>query len=89
MQTNTIAEPYEHERRIVELAIQKTVVITKVFSSVRMGKFRKCDKTSASLADFAAQALLVTAIHNFPGDMIVGEEGKALIRRDPKIADPV
>jgi 3'(2'), 5'-bisphosphate nucleotidase len=55
-----------------------------------MGEFRKDDKTSVSLADFAAQALLVAAIHhNFPGDTIVGEEETAILRSDQGIADRV
>jgi 3'(2'), 5'-bisphosphate nucleotidase len=55
-----------------------------------VGEFRKGDKTSVSLADFAAQALLVAAIHhNFPGDTIVGKEETSILRSDPKIADRV
>jgi hypothetical protein len=91
LQTNAMAESYERERRIAELAVQKAVIVTKkVLSSVEIGEFRKGDRTSVSLADFAAQALLVAAIHhNFPGDTIVGEEETAILRSDPKIADRV
>lgn len=86
-----MAESYEHERRIAELAVQKAVIVTKkVLSFVEKGEFRKGDKTSVSLADFAAQALLVAAIHhNFPGDTIVGEEDTAILRSDQGIADRV
>ncbi|KFY14954.1 hypothetical protein V491_05844 [Pseudogymnoascus sp. VKM F-3775] len=84
-----MAGSYERELRIAELAVQKAVIVTKkVLSSVEKGEFRKDDKTSVSLADFAAQALLVAAIHhNFPGDIIVGEEDTAILRSDQGIAD--
>jgi len=80
-----VAESYEHERRIAELAAQKAVIVPKKLPSfVEMGEFCKGDTTSVSLADFAAQALPVAAIHhNFPGGTIVGESMKR------KIADRV
>ncbi|KAK0727459.1 hypothetical protein B0T26DRAFT_765427 [Lasiosphaeria miniovina] len=46
----------------------------------------KSDKTPVSLADFAAQALLVAAIkHSFPYDKIVGEEDTSLLRTKPEL----
>lgn len=66
------------------------IVTKKVLSLIDKGEFIKSDKTAVSLADFAAQALLVAAIHrNFPDDTIVGEEDTAILQTDEGILDRV
>jgi 3'(2'), 5'-bisphosphate nucleotidase len=80
MSASAMADSYEHERKIAQLAVQKAVIVTKkLLQLVQKGELAKGDKTSVSLADFAAQALLVAAIHHsFPDDIIVGEEDTSL-----------
>ena len=87
-----MADPsYSLEHRIAELGVQKAVLVTrKVRASISRGEHAKADKTLVSLADFAAQAILVAAIHNkFPHDTIVGEEDTALLRSKPEVAEQV
>jgi 3'(2'), 5'-bisphosphate nucleotidase len=86
-----MAESYELEQKIAELAVQKAVIVTKkVLDYVEKGDLTKGDRTLMSLTDFAAQALLVAAIHhNFPGDIIVGKEETTVLRNNRKMADQV
>jgi 3'(2'), 5'-bisphosphate nucleotidase len=57
--------PYEKERLVAELAIQRAVLLTKaVLSAVDKGTLSKCDDTPVTLADFGAQALIISAIHH-------------------------
>jgi 3'(2'), 5'-bisphosphate nucleotidase len=74
--------PYTEERRIAELAVQRAAVLTKsVLWSVNRGEFAKADATPVTVADFAAQALLISAIHHaFPADDFVGEESANALR---------
>lgn len=82
---------FSKELNLAEVAVQKAVLVTKqVLQLVAKGEYTKKDKTSVSLADFTAQALLVAAIHsNFPDDTIVGEEDTALLREKPELAAKV
>lgn len=86
-----MAESYEHELRIAELAVQKAVMVTRrVLDLVERGELAKGNKTPVSLADFAAQALLVAAIHHsFPHDTIVGEEDTSLLQKNPELVERV
>lgn len=87
--TFTMVIPYEKERLVAELAVQRAVLLTKaVLSAVDKGTLSKCDDTPVTLADFGAQALIISAIHhNFPEDMIVGEESAAVVRKNPRLQE--
>lgn len=51
------------------------------------GELSKSDASPVTAADFAAQALLISAIHGaFPSDRFVGEEDADSLRRDPLLA---
>ncbi|PSK56000.1 hypothetical protein B9Z65_4878 [Elsinoe australis] len=82
---------FSKELHLAEIAVQKAVLVTKkVLQLVAKGEHTKKDNTSVSLADFAAQALLVAAIHsNFPDDTIISEEDTALLREKPGLAAKV
>ncbi|EGX94992.1 myo-inositol-1(or 4)-monophosphatase [Cordyceps militaris CM01] len=86
-----MANSYEHELKLAELAVQKAVIVTrKVLQLVEKGELAKDNKTPVSLADFAAQALLVAAIHHrFPDDTIVGEEDTRLLATSPALVERV
>lgn len=50
----------------------------------------KLDKTPVTVADYAAQALLISALHNaFPHDAFIGEEDAAALRADRVLAERV
>ncbi|KAF3930343.1 hypothetical protein ABW19_dt0207654 [Dactylella cylindrospora] len=83
--------PYQHEMKIAELAVQKAAIVTEtVRASIEKGVLSKDDKTPVTIADFAAQAILVSALkHNFPEDEILAEEEAEILRRNPKLLEQV
>ncbi|KAK3689054.1 hypothetical protein B0T22DRAFT_165664 [Podospora appendiculata] len=85
------ALPYAHERRIAELAVQRASVVAKnVCRSTLRAAISKLDASPVTIADFAAQALLISAIHAaFPADGFVGEEDASTLRADPQLANQV
>ncbi|KAK0630494.1 inositol monophosphatase family protein [Bombardia bombarda] len=86
------AVPYARERLIAELAVQRASLLTKRVSQTfaANSELSKSDASPVTIADFAAQALLISAIHAaFPADTFVGEEDSAELRRDPQLAQQV
>ncbi|KAG8417165.1 hypothetical protein J3459_012560 [Metarhizium acridum] len=50
----------------------------------------QADSSPVTIADFAAQALLISILHaEFPDDKFVGEEDSAVLRRDENLRDKV
>jgi 3'(2'), 5'-bisphosphate nucleotidase len=82
---------YSQERLIAELAVQRAAILTKkVLSAVDKGSLSKTDSTPVTIADFAAQALIISAIqHAFPTDKFVGEEDADVLRKDEKLQQSV
>ncbi|KAM5351696.1 hypothetical protein ACJ41O_004419 [Fusarium nematophilum] len=77
-----MATAYARERQLAELAVLRASILTKrVLSSV--SGISKADASPVTVADFAAQALLISALKEaFPGDTFVGEEDSATLRED-------
>ena len=79
---------YAHERLIAELAVQRVALLTRqILSSAcnrrRNSQISKSDTSPVTIADFAAQALLISAIRGaFPEDGFVGEEDARALRSD-------
>lgn len=76
--------PYTKELQVGSLAVQRAAVLTKkLLSQVDKGHFDKSDDTPVTIADFAAQASIIAAIHNaFPNDSIIGEEDSTALREN-------
>lgn len=76
--------PYAKERQIAELAVQRAAILTKkMLRQIDKGTISKSDATPVTIADFAAQVLLICAVHhNFPADSFVGEESADTLRKD-------
>lgn len=76
--------PYTKELHIASLAVQRAAVLTKkLLSAVDKGHFDKSDDTPVTIADFAAQASIIAAIHKaFPTDSIIGEEDSTALREN-------
>jgi 3'(2'), 5'-bisphosphate nucleotidase len=77
--------PLSRERLIAELAVQRAAILTKkVLESVNRGEFEeKSDATPVTIADFAAQALLISAVRGaFPNDRFIGEESADPLREN-------
>lgn len=85
------AMPYEHERYIAELAVQRATLFTqKVFFEKAKGTVSKSDKSPVTIGDFGAQALVLQAIRkNFPDDEIVAEEEASSLRQDKDLSDEI
>ncbi|RPA96658.1 3(2),5-bisphosphate nucleotidase HAL2 [Choiromyces venosus 120613-1] len=82
---------YANERRIAELAIQRACLLTeRVYNSQVKGTITKGDKSPVTIADFGAQALIISSIaHAFPEDSVVGEEDSSGLRADQSKRDLV
>jgi 3'(2'), 5'-bisphosphate nucleotidase len=77
-----MAAAREHERRVAELAVWRACDLTKRVLHL-VSEFPKNDATPVTIADFAAQALIIYLIHReFPDDRFVGEEGTAELRHN-------
>ncbi|KAJ4385206.1 hypothetical protein N0V93_010267 [Gnomoniopsis smithogilvyi] len=87
---NNDAVPAFHwERQVAELAVQRAAVLTKKLQSSiseHGADVNKSDSTPVTVADFAVQALLITAMHSaFPDDAFLGEENADALREDKDI----
>ncbi|KAF4468438.1 3 (2)5 -bisphosphate nucleotidase [Fusarium albosuccineum] len=80
---------YAHERQLAELAVLRASILTKkVLSSV--SGISKADASPVTVADFAAQAILISALRRaFPGDTFVGEEDSRALRNDADLRERV
>lgn len=82
---------YEKELEIACLAVQRAARLTKtILASVDKGALDKHDNTPVTIADFAAQALIISAVHHvFPTDQFVGEESSGALRENPELLERV
>lgn len=83
---------YSKELLIASQAVQSASVLTKkiVHSVFQNSTLSKSDSSPVTLADFAAQALLIGFIHHyFPDDDMVGEEDADVLRKDKKLLNSV
>ncbi|KAJ5161438.1 hypothetical protein N7492_006830 [Penicillium capsulatum] len=80
---------YAKELHLASLAVQRAALLTKqLLSAVDKGSLDKSDATPVTIADFAAQASIIAAIHNaFPDDQFVGEEDSTALRQDPVLLE--
>ena len=76
---------YEKELQIAGFTVQRVALPTKkVLATVDKGTLSKSDLSPVTIADFGAQALLISAIHyDFPEDKSVGEESAEALRNGP------
>lgn len=83
--------PYAEELETALLAVQRAVILTrKVLTLVNKGALSKADDSPVSIADFGAQALMVSAIRTaFPNDRIIGEENADALRSDETLGGKV
>lgn len=69
------------------LTVQRAALATKkLIDAVDKGILDKSDSSPVTVADFAAQALIIAAIHHvFPDDGFVGEEDSKALRSNAKL----
>ncbi|PYH95394.1 hypothetical protein BO71DRAFT_440344 [Aspergillus ellipticus CBS 707.79] len=82
---------YDQELQVACLAVQRASIVTKtMLTEGDKGSTAKADASPVTIADFAAQAILISAIrHSFPHDKFVGEESASALRSNPALADRV
>ncbi|KAJ5273561.1 3(2)-5-bisphosphate nucleotidase [Penicillium angulare] len=84
-----MSHAYIQELHIASLAVQRAALLTKqLLSAVDKGSLSKSDASPVTIADFAAQASIIAAIHHtFPDDDIVGEEDATALRENPALLE--
>jgi 3'(2'), 5'-bisphosphate nucleotidase len=87
--TSKMSHSYSKDLQIAELAVQRATILTKqVFHEKSKGTQTKEDKSPVTIADFGAQALIISAIrHAFPQDEIVGEEEASNFAQNLELRD--
>ncbi|KAM0245664.1 hypothetical protein ACHAQJ_010504 [Trichoderma viride] len=85
------SSPFSQELHIASLAVQRASLLTKlVAEAADKGAMEKTDASIVTIADFAAQALLISALHRtFPDDGFLGEESAAALRSNCELQDRV
>lgn len=80
---------FQRERAVAEGAVLRAAILTKKIQS-QVSAVSKADATPVTVADFAAQALLISALHAaFPNDAFLGEEDSSALRSDVQLRDQV
>lgn len=86
-----MANTYEKERLVAELAVTRAAILTKrVFHQSTKGTLNKSDTSPVTIGDFGAQALIIAAIKSaFPSDEVVGEEEAKELRENQTLRDQI
>ncbi|KAM5349235.1 hypothetical protein ACJ41O_005742 [Fusarium nematophilum] len=80
---------HARERHLAELAVLRASILTKRVQST-VDEISEGDNSPVTVADFAAQALLIGAIRAvFPNDAVLGEEDSAVLRVDQALSNKV
>ncbi|KAF3034092.1 hypothetical protein E8E12_006190 [Didymella heteroderae] len=87
------SQPYTAELSLALAAVHNASILTKsVLRSLKnhVSAETKADDSPVTIADFAAQALLISAIHAvYPNDQFLGEESADALRTNVPLADRV
>ncbi|KAH6639377.1 hypothetical protein C7974DRAFT_130204 [Boeremia exigua] len=87
------SQPYAAELSLALSAVHNASILTKsVLRSLKnhVSAETKADDSPVTIADFAAQALLISAIHAvYPNDQFLGEESADALRSNTALADRV
>ncbi|KAJ2975209.1 hypothetical protein NQ176_g5644 [Zarea fungicola] len=80
---------YVRERHMAELAVLRASILTKQVQSI-VNEISKGDSSPVTIADFAAQALIIGALRAvFPNDGFLGEEDADALRTNEHLRDQV
>ena len=82
---------YEKEVYVAQLAVQRAALVAqRVFWEKNKGVLSKTDDSPVTIGDFAAQAVIISAIRkNFPQDQIVGEEEARPLRENKNLTNQI
>lgn len=80
---------YSHERYVAEQVVLHASILTNQVQST-VSEISKDDKSPVTIADFAAQALIICALrHAFPDDGFLGEEDSSTLRSNEQLSNKV
>lgn len=81
--------PYAKELQLACITVQRATQLTKtLLTAVDKGTLDKTDSTPVTIADFAAQALIIHTLHGiYPADNFVGEEDSQALRGNTTLLD--
>ncbi|VUC27122.1 unnamed protein product [Clonostachys rosea] len=83
------SSPFARERAIAEAAVLRAALLTKKIQD-KVSTVAKGDKSPVTEADFAAQALMISALKEaFPTDEFVGEEDSQELRANDELLQRV
>ena len=89
----TFQDSYAAELSLALAVVHNASTLTKsVLRSLKnnVSAETKADDSPVTIADFAAQALLISAIHSvYPDDAFLGEESADALRSNDALADRV
>ncbi|KAK6084267.1 3 (2)-bisphosphate nucleotidase [Seiridium cupressi] len=81
---------YAKELDVALRAVHRASIATKKIQKQDKGASDKSDATPVTIADFAAQALLIGAVHgSFPDDVFVAEESTEILRANSELLEQV
>ncbi|KAK9771472.1 putative 3'(2'),5'-bisphosphate nucleotidase [Seiridium cardinale] len=81
---------YAKELDVALRAVHRASIATKKIQKQDKGASDKSDATPVTIADFAAQALLIGAVHgSFPDDVFVAEESTEVLRANSELLERV
>lgn len=81
---------FSSELKVARLAVQRASRLAKMVSEAGFQSITKSDDSPVTVADFGAQAIIISAIKNsFPNDQIVGEEDAGALRENDSLASKV
>ncbi|KAL8742144.1 MAG: hypothetical protein Q9190_005327 [Brigantiaea leucoxantha] len=93
MSSSSSTSAYAKELLIATLAVHRATLLTnRIFLSPASTKhtLSKSDSSPVTVADFGAQALIISALrHAFPEDEIMGEEEAGSLREDAELAGAI
>lgn len=81
---------FAKELKVARLAVQRASRLAKMVSEAGFQSITKSDDSPVTVADFGAQAIIISAIKkSFPNDKIVGEEDANTLRENASLASKV
>lgn len=78
------------ELQIAKQAVRQASKLAHTVAKQQISSISKSDQSPVTVADFGAQAVIISALKQaFPNDPVVGEEDAAALRADQELADKV
>lgn len=81
---------FDMELQVAKQAVRTASKLAHTVAQHHISSISKSDQSPVTVADFGAQAVIISALKQaFPGDPVVGEEDAAALRADDTLANKV